>query len=253
MGAVINSDPHLWGAVVAHVPFVDVLATMLDAILPLTPGEWPEWGNPIEDQAAFELIRSYSPYDNVQRAGLSAAAGHRRPQRPAGDLLGAGQVGRPLRELKTDDNELLLKTNMGAGHGGKSGRFESLRETAEEFAFILWQLGHRHDQECRLRHRQCPRALGFARHRRSGVRRGGRCRPTARWQALFVDADIWRALNRGEHTEAGAKTAFVEAGHADRRRGRRAVRRALRQPAPDRGHPAADGAACRRPATACSR
>ncbi len=66
MGAVVNSDPHLWGAVVAHVPFVDVLSTMLDETLPLTPGEWPEWGNPIEDRAAFELIRSYSPYDQLK-------------------------------------------------------------------------------------------------------------------------------------------------------------------------------------------
>jgi oligopeptidase B len=66
MGAVINSDPDLWGAVVAHVPFVDVLNTMLDESLPLTPGEWPEWGNPIEDKAAFELIHSYSPYDQVK-------------------------------------------------------------------------------------------------------------------------------------------------------------------------------------------
>lgn len=141
MGAVINSDPELWGAVVAHVPFVDVLATMLDASLPLTPGEWPEWGNPIEDKAAFELIRSYSPYDNVRAQAyppLLVTAGLNDPRVTYWEP--AKWVAR-LRELKTDDNELLLKTNMGAGHGGKSGRFESLRETAEEFAFILWQMG----------------------------------------------------------------------------------------------------------------
>ena len=141
MGAVINSDPALWGAVVADVPFVDVLATMLDESLPLTPGEWPEWGNPIEDKAAFELIRSYSPYDQVRRQAyppLLVTAGLNDPRVTYWEP--AKWVAR-LRELKTDSNELLLKTNMGAGHGGKSGRFESLRETAEEFAFILWQLG----------------------------------------------------------------------------------------------------------------
>ena len=141
MGAVINSDPELWGAVVAHVPFVDVLATMLDESLPLTPGEWPEWGNPIEDKAAFELIRSYSPYDQVTAQSyppLLVTAGLNDPRvtywEPAKWVA-------KLRELKLGDSELLLKTNMGAGHGGKSGRFESLRETAEEFAFVLWQLG----------------------------------------------------------------------------------------------------------------
>ncbi|KPF93937.1 peptidase S9 [Novosphingobium sp. AAP83] len=141
MGAVINSDPDLWGAVVAHVPFVDVLATMLDADLPLTPGEWPEWGNPIEDKAAFELIRSYSPYDQVKPQAyppLMVTAGLNDPRvtywEPAKWVA-------KLREVKTDTNELILKTNMGAGHGGKSGRFESLKETAEEFAFVLWQLG----------------------------------------------------------------------------------------------------------------
>ncbi|WP_226019165.1 S9 family peptidase [Novosphingobium sp. FKTRR1] len=141
MGAVINSDPDLWGAVVAHVPFVDVLNTMLDETLPLTPGEWPEWGNPIEDADAFALIRSYSPYDQVKAQAyppLMVTAGLNDPRvtywEPAKWVA-------KLRELKTDTNELLLKTNMGAGHGGKSGRFESLKETAEEFAFILWQLG----------------------------------------------------------------------------------------------------------------
>ncbi len=141
MGAVINSDPQLWGAVVADVPFVDVLNTMLDASLPLTPGEWPEWGNPIEDQAAFELIRSYSPYDQVSAQSyppMLVTAGLNDPRVTYWEP--AKWVAR-LREFKTDDNLLLLKTNMGAGHGGKSGRFESLKETAEEFAFILWQLG----------------------------------------------------------------------------------------------------------------
>jgi len=141
IGAVLNSNPELWGAAVAHVPFVDVLATMLDASLPLTPGEWPEWGNPIEDAKAFDLIRSYSPYDNVKRQAyppLLVTAGLNDPRVTYWEP--AKWVAR-LRELKTDDHDLLLKTNMGAGHGGKSGRFESLRETAEEFAFILWQLG----------------------------------------------------------------------------------------------------------------
>lgn len=141
MGAVINSDPHLFGAVVAHVPFVDVLNTMLDESLPLTPGEWPEWGNPIEDAAAFELIRAYSPYDQVKPQAyppLLVTAGLNDPRVTYWEP--AKWVAR-LRELKTDDNELLLKTNMGAGHGGKSGRFESIKEVAEEFAFVLWQLG----------------------------------------------------------------------------------------------------------------
>jgi len=141
MGAVVNSDPHLFGAVVAHVPFVDVLSTMLDETLPLTPGEWPEWGNPIEDREAFELIASYSPYDQVKAQDyppLMVTAGLNDPRVTYWEP--AKWVAR-LREMKTNDNELILKTNMGAGHGGKSGRFESLKETAEEFAFILWQLG----------------------------------------------------------------------------------------------------------------
>ena len=141
MGVVANTDPDLWGAVVADVPFVDVLNTMQDESLPLTPGEWPEWGNPITDKAAFELIRSYSPYDNIE------------PQ-PYPPILITGGLNDPrvtywepakwaarLRATKTDDKLLLLKTNMGAGHGGKSGRFDSLKEDAEAYAFILWQMG----------------------------------------------------------------------------------------------------------------
>ena len=141
MGAAINQAPDLFGAVVAHVPFVDVLATMLDDSLPLTPGEWQEWGNPIESKAAFDLLRSYSPYDQVSAQAyppLLVTAGLNDPRvtywEPAKWVA-------KLREFKTDDNVLLLKTNMGAGHAGKSGRFEGLREDAEEMAFILWQLG----------------------------------------------------------------------------------------------------------------
>ena len=141
MGAVVNSDPELWGAVIADVPFVDVLNTMLDESLPLTPGEWPEWGNPIEDEAAFELIRSYSPYDNVKAQGYPPMFISGGLNDPRVTYWEPAKWAAKLRRMKTDDNVLLLKTNMGAGHGGKSGRFESLREGAEEHAFVLWQLG----------------------------------------------------------------------------------------------------------------
>ena len=137
MGAVVNQAPELWGAVAAHVPFVDVLNTMLDDTLPLTPIEWPEWGNPIEDAEAFRLIRSYSPYDQLKLGAyppMLVTAGLNDPRvtywEPAKYVA-------KLRTLKTDDNLLLLKTNMGAGHVGKSGRFDSLREVAEEYAFFL--------------------------------------------------------------------------------------------------------------------
>jgi len=141
MGAIINQDPAQYGAIVAHVPFVDVLNTMLNKDLPLTPGEWQEWGNPITDKAAFAYILSYSPYDQVAARDyppLMVTAGLNDPRvtywEPAKWVA-------KLREVKTDDNLLLLKTNMGAGHGGQSGRWNSLKETAEEYAFILWQMG----------------------------------------------------------------------------------------------------------------
>ncbi|MFL6738110.1 MAG: S9 family peptidase [Sphingomicrobium sp.] len=141
MGAVVNQAGELFGAVVADVPFVDVLNTMLDDTLPLTPGEWTEWGNPITDEAAFHLIKSYSPYDNVAA-------------RPYPPMLVTGGLTDPrvtywepakwtakLRATKTDDNILLMKMNMGAGHGGKSGRWNSLYEVAEAYTFIITQLG----------------------------------------------------------------------------------------------------------------
>ncbi|HWT11920.1 MAG TPA: S9 family peptidase [Allosphingosinicella sp.] len=141
MGAVINSDPELWGAVVADVPFVDVLNTMLDDTLPLTPGEWNEWGNPITDRAAFDQLRGYSPYDNVRAQAyppLLVTAGLNDPRVTYWEP--AKWTAR-LRATKTDDNLLLLKTNMGAGHGGQSGRWTRLREVAEAYAFILTQMG----------------------------------------------------------------------------------------------------------------
>jgi len=141
MGVVANDAPELWGAVVSHVPFVDVLNTMLDASLPLTPIEWPEWGNPITDPVAYEYIKSYSPYDQISDQDyppMLVTAGLNDPRvtywEPAKYVA-------KLRHSKTDHNLLLLRTEMGAGHGGKSGRFDSMRETAETFAFILHAMG----------------------------------------------------------------------------------------------------------------
>jgi oligopeptidase B len=140
MGAAINAAPTLWGAVVAHVPFVDVLSTMLDASLPLTPIEWPEWGNPIEDKAAFELIRSYSPYDQLAPGAYPPILVTAGLNDPRVTYWEAAKYVAKLRHLKTDENWLLLKTNMSAGHSGESGRFDSLREVAEEYAFFLVSL-----------------------------------------------------------------------------------------------------------------
>ncbi|HEY9904901.1 MAG TPA: S9 family peptidase [Candidatus Sericytochromatia bacterium] len=140
MGAVINSRPELFKVVLAAVPFVDVVTTILDTSLPLSALEWEEWGNP-NDKTYYDYMKSYSPYDNV------------KPQDYPNILITAGlndsrvKYWEPakwtakLRELKTDNNILLLKTNMGAGHGGASGRYESLKETAFEYAFVLDCLG----------------------------------------------------------------------------------------------------------------
>jgi oligopeptidase B len=141
MGAVVNSDPELWGAVVADVPFVDVLNTMLDDTLPLTPGEWNEWGNPIADRAAFELLRSYSPYDNVRAQAYPPMLITGGLNDPRVTYWEPAKWAARLRATKTDDNLLLLKINMGAGHGGQSGRWTRLREVAEAYAFILTQMG----------------------------------------------------------------------------------------------------------------
>ncbi|HEY0149970.1 MAG TPA: S9 family peptidase [Allosphingosinicella sp.] len=141
MGVVANTNPELWGAVVADVPFVDVLNTMQDESLPLTPGEWPEWGNPIKDKAAFEYIRSYSPYDQVKAQAYPPLLITGGLNDPRVTYWEPAKWSAKLRELKTDDNLLLLKINMGAGHGGKSGRWERVHEIAEAFAFIIAQMG----------------------------------------------------------------------------------------------------------------
>ena len=140
MGAVVNSDPQLWGAVVADVPFVDVLSTMLDDTLPLTPGEWPEWGNPITDKAAFDYIRSYSPYDNVTPQGYPPMLITGGLTDPRVTYWEPAKWAAKLRATKTDHNPLFLKINMGAGHGGKSGRWEKLHEVAETYAFMLTEV-----------------------------------------------------------------------------------------------------------------
>ncbi len=142
VGAVLNERPDLFHAAVADVPFVDVLNTMLDASLPLTPPEWPEWGNPIEDEVAYRTILSYSPYDNVCAQAyphILITAGVSDPRVTYWEP--AKWVAR-LRACKTDDNLLLLYTNMSAGHGGPGGRFDYLEEVAYRYAFILLAYGH---------------------------------------------------------------------------------------------------------------
>ena len=137
MGAVTNLRPDLFATVVADVPFVDVVNTMLDPTLPLTVIEYDEWGNPTADESAYRYILSYSPYDNVAPRAyphLLVTAGLNDPRvaywEPA-------KWTAKLRELKTDGNRLLLRTNMGAGHAGASGRYDYLREVAFRYAFVL--------------------------------------------------------------------------------------------------------------------
>lgn len=140
MGAVTNMRPDLFKVVVANVPFVDVVTTMLDTSIPLTVLEWEEWGNP-NDKTYYEYMKSYSPYDNVAPKDyphmlITAGLNDSRVKywEPA-------KWTAKLRDMKTDDNILLLKTNMGAGHGGASGRYERLKEVAFEYAFLLERLG----------------------------------------------------------------------------------------------------------------
>jgi oligopeptidase B len=137
MGAVANLAPDLFRGIIAEVPFVDVLTTMLDDTLPLTPPEWPEWGNPIESETDYRTIAAYSPYDNVQAKAypaILALAGLTDPRVTYWEP--AKWVAR-LRERATGDPLILLRTNMEAGHAGASGRFERLKEVALSYAFAL--------------------------------------------------------------------------------------------------------------------
>jgi oligopeptidase B len=141
MGAVANMTTDLFAGIVAAVPFVDVLNTMLDETLPLTPPEWPEWGNPVERAEDYRLVLSYSPYDNVSAKPyppILVLAGLTDPRVTYWEP--AKWVAR-LRALKTDKNPLLLRTNMRAGHAGAAGRFDTLKERAIELAFALMVTG----------------------------------------------------------------------------------------------------------------
>ena len=137
MGAVANMRPDLFGGILAEVPFVDVINTMLDDTLPLTPPEWHEWGNPIADPQAFENIRSYAPYENVRAQAYPAMlvlAGLTDPRVTYWEP--AKWVAR-LRERRTGGRLLVFRTNMEAGHAGAAGRFDRLKEVALSYAFAI--------------------------------------------------------------------------------------------------------------------
>ena len=136
MGAVMNMRPELWNGVIAAVPFVDVISTMLDESIPLTTGEFDEWGNP-KNKEYYDYIKTYSPYDNIQAKeypNLLITTGYWDSQvqywEPAKWIA-------KLREYKTDDNLLIMDCNMDVGHGGASGRFKRYKEVALEYAFLL--------------------------------------------------------------------------------------------------------------------
>jgi oligopeptidase B len=140
MGAVANLRPDLWGAIIAAVPFVDVLNTMSDTSLPLTPPEWPEWGNPLEDATAYDLIESYSPYDRVTSLPYPPILATGGLSDPRVTYWEPAKWAAKLRDFSTGDAPILLKINMEAGHGGASGRFDFLKEIALDYAFAIWAL-----------------------------------------------------------------------------------------------------------------
>jgi oligopeptidase B len=136
IGAVVNLAPELWRGVIAHVPFVDVVTTMLDDSIPLTTGEYDEWGNP-NDKAYYDTMLSYSPYDQVRPMAYPAMLVTTGLHDSQVQYWEPAKWVAKLRARKTDDNPLLLRINMDAGHGGRSGRFRGLEETAQGWAFLL--------------------------------------------------------------------------------------------------------------------
>ncbi len=138
MGAVTNMRPDLWAGIIAAVPFVDVLNTMSDTTLPLTPPEWPEWGNPLEDPAAYDYIAGYSPYDNVAALSYPAVLATGGLSDPRVTYWEPAKWAARLRRMSVSGDPVLLKINMEAGHGGASGRFEFLKEIALDYAFAVW-------------------------------------------------------------------------------------------------------------------
>lgn len=145
MGAASNMDPELFGGVIAAVPFVDVLNTMSDTELPLTPPEWPEWGNPIESAEAYDQILAYSPYDNVADLPYPPMLITGGLTDPRVTYWEPAKWAAKLRHEAPEAGPYFLRINMGAGHGGASGRFEGLKETAVEFAFALAAVGEAGD------------------------------------------------------------------------------------------------------------
>ena len=140
MGAIANLRPDLWGAIIAAVPFVDVLNTMSDVTLPLTPPEWPEWGNPLEDAAAYDLIESYSPYDRVSSLAYPPVLATGGLSDPRVTYWEPAKWVAKLRDCSTSNAPILLKINMESGHGGASGRFDFLKEIALDYTFAVWAL-----------------------------------------------------------------------------------------------------------------
>ena len=140
MGAIANLAPERYRAIVAHVPFVDVVTTMLDESIPLTTNEFDQWGDP-KLRRCYDYLLSYSPYDNVRAQNYPAILVFTGLWDSQVQYFEPAKWVARLRMRKTDRRPLLLNIDMTAGHGGKSGRFERLRETAREYAFLLWQVG----------------------------------------------------------------------------------------------------------------